>query len=458
MGNAFLSREKLKSDIQQLIEGGAFTEATYLLSDYKEIFPDDPEYYSMQTCIAILRGELQEAEGFILNGLRHSPTDSDLLYNWVYLLKLQGRDKEGIAAYARLRLFDEGKYSVEGLSPSTNGLATERVRVLHGTMEIANQMSTLSDGLNRKGVSSDTLSYYPNYLKYKADYVYDLTKLGDPANDIKTIAAQFIAEYDIFHFHFGTSLTLDYSDLPLLRDLGKKVFMHHWGSDVRYLSKAREINPYIKVKTADEAGIKRALDFLSRHIEHAVVADHELYMFVKDYYKNIHFIPQAINLDNYPYSPCVKRDRLLLVHAPTSPEIKGSQYIIDAVEKLKPHYNIDFRLIQGMAHSEAKALYQEADIIIDQILCGSYGLLAIEGMAMGKPVVCWITDYMREHYSNDLPLLSANPDTVYRVLKQALDNRDSLPDIGRRGRAYVEKNHDTVLVAGQLAALYKSIR
>lgn len=445
--------DDIKDKIRRMIEQRMFAPALAIAADYHEICPEDDDYFSIMACLSMASGDLAEAEKHVVEGLQRAGRDNhDLLFNLYQLKDLSGKDEEAyqIGVEMKLRQFGEPL--------ELNRPAADNVRIMHGTMEIANQMRTLSEGLNKKGMESKTVSYYPNYLNYAADCVYDLRKMSNPASDIKELAARYISEFDIFHYHYGTSLTLDYSDLPVLKDMGKTVLMHHWGSDIRILSQARAINPYIKVKTSDEAAIRGMLANLSRYIDHGIVADYELYIYIKDYYKNIHFIPQAIDLEKYPYFPTEKKNKLLLVHAPTNPEFKGSKHIIDALEKLKPHYDFEFKLIQGMAHDEAKKWYSKADLIVDQILCGSYGLLAIECMAMGKPVVSWLTDYIMEYYPKELPLLSANPDTIESVLREALDNQDQFAAIGKRGRAYVEKYHDINVVSGQLVELYKHIR
>ena len=448
----------IKLKIEQMISMGLYEEARICLEDYHKLCQTDVDYYSMSGCLYMAEGKLVDAEESFTEGIALDSANFDLLYNLCYLKRQMGNDAEALTYYYELKLRNyETPFGYEELIANSRDKASNELRVVHGTMEIANQMRALTNGIAAKGHYAKTLCYYPNYLKYHADYSFDIRQYADPVEQSKRIAAEILSEFDIFHFHYGMTLTLDQSDLPVLKDIGKKVVMHHWGSDVRLLSKALEVNPYIKVKSTDEEAIKRNLEHLSRYIDHGIIADRELYLFVKDYYKNIHFIPQAINLEEYPYMPSSKKKKLLLVHAPTSPEIKGSQYIINAVEKLRPHYNIEFKLIQGMSHEEAKQWYQQADLIVDEILCGAYGLLAIECMSMGKPVISWIPDYMKEHYPAELPLLSANPDTISQVIKNALDNRDALPEIGRRGRAYVEKYHDVNRVSEQLIALYRSL-
>lgn len=76
---------------------------------------------------------------------------------------------------------------------------------------------------------------------------------------------------------------------------------------------------------------------------------------------------------------------------------------------------------------------------------------------MGKPVICWISDYMKMNYPVDLPLIRANPDTITDTLEYVLRNRDMLPDHGRRGRSYVEKHHDVNKNSGKVLAVYHSL-
>lgn len=339
--------------------------------------------------------------------------------------------------------------------------APNQPRVLQGTIEIANQMNTLSTGLSKVGVYSRTLNYYPYYLNYQSDYLWPL--LGYRSHPElnkkqKRLAEYFLPYFDLFHFHFGTSLTFDYSDLPIYKQNEKPVIMQHWGSDIRYLSKAREHNPYSLVKDQNEIQIHNRLKSLSNTIKHCIVSDMELYQYVKEYYENVYVIPSMVNLDSYmPPTQKPLRQKPLIVHAPTSPYIKGTKYIMNAIETLKNQYSFDFQLIQGMSHTDAMKLYQKADLIIDQLHIGSYGLLAIEAMAMGKPVICWISEFMKENYPKELPIISANPDTITKVLENMLKNQDQMQELGIRGRKYAETHHDMEKNSINILEIYHSL-
>ena len=334
------------------------------------------------------------------------------------------------------------------------------MRIIHGTIEIANQMFTMVQGLRRIGLDARTINYYPSYLQYESDEVINIKAFRDAnlANKaLKELASRIIPAYDVFHYHFGTSLLLDYSDLPLLKEQNKKVLMHHWGSDVRRYSLAVRLNPYVKVKSMNENTIRNRLDRLSKYIETCVVCDEELYEYVKEYYRKVVVFPQVIDIQQYSAENNHQNGRLTIVHAPTSPGIKGTGYILKAVEELGKEHDFEFRLVKGMSHEEARKIYLNADIVIDQLLIGSYGLVSIENMALGKPVVCWISEFMKGKYPRELPIISANPDNIKEVIAYLLSNRDSLHEIGLKSRAYAEKYHDINKFSHKLLELYQSL-
>jgi hypothetical protein len=92
-------------------------------------------------------------------------------------------------------------------------------------------------------------------------------------------------------------------------------------------------------------------------------------------------------------------------------------------------------------------LYRRADIIIDQLLIGRYGVLAIEGMAMGKALIAYLCDDLVGYFSNGMPLLNANPDNITAALREAIRDGHRRNEVGRRARAFVEEVHDTRVVA-----------
>lgn len=452
----------MKNKIKKLILEGKTDLAADYLKKYFVENPYDIENYSLTAVILIERKAYKEALDTINDGLMVDPYNEDLLLNKVYLLDLLGNDNEAYDQFIYYNLINgiNSEFELEDFIQNSNYVKeSENKKVIQGTMEIANQVSTLTKEINRcsSGYIASDYNYYPSYLNYKNSNIIDLNSFNSISEAniiIKDRIKHEILNNDIFHFHFGTSLCLDNMDLPVLKKYNKKIFMQHWGSDVRRRSISFKYNPYTRVKFDDENIIVEKLEKLSQYIDNCIVNDYEMYLSVKDFYKNIYYLPQAINLDNYKVSS-EKFEKFTIVHAPTNKEVKGSLYILQAIERLKKEYDFDFITVENMPHNEAKKIYAKADLIIDQILLGAYGLFAIESMALGKPVITYICDEFKKLYPDDLPIISANPHNIYNVIKHLLDNKECLNELGNKSRRYIEKVHDVNNVVERLIEIYE---
>ena len=86
--------------------------------------------------------------------------------------------------------------------------------------------------------------------------------------------------------------------------------------------------------------------------------------------------------------------------------------MIAAVEGL----DADLELVEGLHHDEAFERYRAADIVVDQLNAGWYGLFAIEAMALGKPVVTFLHDEAVRRteaaFGTRVPIVSATAETL----------------------------------------------
>lgn len=108
------------------------------------------------------------------------------------------------------------------------------------------------------------------------------------------------------------------------------------------------------------------------------------------------FLPYA-HVDLNDWKPCEPQPDgtrpLRVVHAPSDPIVKGTRFVVDAVERLRSEgIGIELELVQGLSRTEARRAYESADLAIDQLLVGWYGGVAVEQMALARPVVCYVRD------------------------------------------------------------------
>ncbi len=184
-----------------------------------------------------------------------------------------------------------------------------------------------------------------------------------------------------------------------------------------------------------------------------------MYQYLKiDLWKGIHVLRHGIITSEYePVYPDPDNNQPVIVHAPTSQVIKGTSFVIDAISNLKKKYKLKFHLVHGMPRSKALSIIRSSDIFLDQFVLGIHGMVTLEAMAFGKPVVCYIKPSLISKYPADLPIINANPDNLAFVLEKLILDGKIRHETGKRSRAYVEKYHDAVKLAHELVEIYSKI-
>jgi glycosyltransferase involved in cell wall biosynthesis len=118
----------------------------------------------------------------------------------------------------------------------------------------------------------------------------------------------------------------------------------------------------------------------------------------------------------------------------------------------------DLVLVEGLHHDEAFERYREADIVVDQLNAGWYGLFAIECMALGKPVVTFLHEEALRRTEDELgvqvPIVRATKEDLRSRLEPLVADAAERRRIGAASRAYVEQVHDLDRVADRLLDLY----
>jgi glycosyltransferase involved in cell wall biosynthesis len=242
--------------------------------------------------------------------------------------------------------------------------------------------------------------------------------------------ARLAPQTDVFHFYFGLTLLPRSVQFPLLRALGKRSVMHFLGSDIR-------------------GKTPRELDW-SRRAGARIVGSYDAVRWVPD----AHVIPPGIDLASIEPAPPSGRERALVLHAPSSRRRKGTEHVIAACEQL----GVDLEIVEGLDHREAFERYRAADVVVDQLNAGWYGVLAIEAMALGKPVVTFLHDEAvrrtEEAFGIEVPIVSATKDTLADVLRPLVESPEERSRAGAASRAYVERVHDLQQMTDRLLDLY----
>ena len=285
--------------------------------------------------------------------------------------------------------------------------------------------------LRRKGAHAELAVFERYKLHPETDWVIDRPRplLNRHATQLNAFL-RFARRFDVFHFYFGLTLVPKRAQFPLLRALRKKSVVHFLGSDIRG-------KPPAELAWAAKAGARIVGSFdAARWVPEAEV------------------IPPGIDLRDVVPIPPSDRERPIAVHAPSSRRRKGTDEVIAACEQL----DVDLELIEGLHHDEAFARYRSADIVVDQLNAGWYGVFAIEAMALGKPVVTFLHEEAVERteqaFGVEVPIVSATKETLVERLRPLVEDAAERRRIGAASRAYVERVHDVDAVADRLLDIY----
>jgi glycosyltransferase involved in cell wall biosynthesis len=344
------------------------------------------------------------------------------------------------------------------------------MRALLAPYNFAGQPVLVTQALRARGVDAQHLLYAwkwrASYFGYEMDRVVELNKANWLSVQFQALNDVIAERPDVVHlwnrsliappggFSFFSGM-----DLPYLKAAGIPVIYRFTGYDLRIPTLEKQLNPFSPLLHGYEVNIDEEAQrhyhaHLRQWVDAFVVQDPEMQAFMPD----AEMIPRGIDLDRFEYVGVEPTRRPLIVHAPSSQVIKGTEGVLAAVETLRGRgLEFDFQLIEQMGHAEAVDWYRRADVIIDGMRIGWYAVLGVEGMALGKPVVTYIRPGLEKEIDRPLPVVSANLDTLADRLEDLIRDPDGRVERGRRSRRFAEEVHDVRNVAAQLEALYRRV-
>ncbi len=335
-------------------------------------------------------------------------------------------------------------------------------RVFIGFGNAAGYAIRLLKGFEKIGVNADAYTEGMHVYEYSTerlkDYRLPKSKWGQRIYT-RWFFIKCLLKYKAFLFISPQTFIKDFKDLKILKLFRKRTVLLFTGCDVQQpemtiqfpfsschdcgIEYQEFVGCYPETKKLRTRKIERLIDVISNDRALRNVLSREA----------VH-INQPINIEEFPESIThPKNSKPVIFHAPSNYGYKGSKYLVEAIERLKKEFDFEFRLISNV---KLKDLYKEinsADIVVDQLIQGWFGMLPLEAMMYEKPVVCYMREDVVRALPSDNPMINANPATIYEVLKNLLKDPSSWRETGVAGRKYVMKYHDAALIAKQYSDL-----
>lgn len=330
------------------------------------------------------------------------------------------------------------------------------MRVLHFPTTTGGQAPALAAAERALGIDSFVVADAPVAARYPADRFLCSQGSGKVRRAIARIGFGLTAlgRYDVVHFNGGQTMLNAAGrgwDLALWRACGSRLVMTFQGSD------ARPAHILGTPNGVPESFRRALIANATRFCTHRFCLNPDLLEFVPD----SEFLPYV---SSPPSSvvvrpPSIDRDRpLRIVHAPTKRHVKGTEHVLAARDALR-EFDIEWRIVEGVSQAQVGEELDAADLVIDQLRAGWYGVLAVEAMLRGKPVICHISEASRRTapplVADALPIVDATPQTITEVVRELVAARERLADLSRQSRHFAATIHDPSEIARRLVGIYR---
>lgn len=130
-----------------------------------------------------------------------------------------------------------------------------------------------------------------------------------------------------------------------------------------------------------------------------------------------------------------------VLHLPSSRELSNSTQIELVGNLLDAQGLIEFRTVTGLSPSDVRREVEWADIVIDKIGIGVYGVMAVQVMASGRLLIGDV-DAITQERVPDLPLIQSSIATLESVIRDLVADRSTWDARAAAGQAFARKHHD----------------
>ncbi|AEE20078.1 glycosyl transferase family 1 [Dokdonia sp. Hel_I_63] len=270
---------------------------------------------------------------------------------------------------------------------------------------------------------------------------------------------------------FDTTPSLELEIAQYLKNHNKKIFLLSCGADYPSITHAfTEELPYTIVTPFQEEKIDKKsfapalkyleLDYKELHkelyelIDGVIATDLDYHIPLKDYDAYIGLIPNPINTDTIKSLPQENTNPIIIFHGINRANYfkKGNDIFENALAIIKEKYASKVTIIttESLPYKTYIKKYNSAHIILDQIYSHDQGYNALEAMAKGKIVFTGAGSHFKEHYNLlETVAIDATPDVdqIVRSLEKLIENPETIEEIRRNARLFIETHHNYKKVA-----------
>ena len=270
------------------------------------------------------------------------------------------------------------------------------------------------------------------------------------------------SDYLIIVSSFGFGTRFDKYLLKILSKIIPKKYVLFTGNDIRIPEIELKINSFYKYAYFNpgyegkrwetyQSSMKLQSQFSS--LGFGVIGNIETAPFInKEFFGNFKTLYHPSS-NRLPFDEMlkVKNKKLKIIHAPSSYYYKGTNFVLDAIRELEKRniQGYEFEVLMGLNQCEYLLKLLNADILIDQLIGGWYGISAQQALEYNVLTIVYLTSE-KMAFASDCPIVNANPNNLADILIDLIARPDLIESIRKKGNAYYQKYHHPKVVGREL--------
>jgi hypothetical protein len=253
------------------------------------------------------------------------------------------------------------------------------------------------------------------------------------------------------------------SEILKLLETADIIHLHNWidlsqnkfGLDFnRYLKKGQRL---IRQFHTEPGKLAKTWGVSQHEIINDSVAQLVLAQFHERYYPRARIVPNIVPIFDQDYLPSTAKApnaSCRIFFSPTSMRsawesrwnTKGAFETIKIVEKQQKKLHFEFECISRRPHLETLSKKQASDVVIDEVVTGSYHLSTLEGLSQGKPTLAYLdnrtisTIYEVTGAISQIPIVNTQLEDLSAALKRLVEDKPLRGYLGAYSREWMEKH------------------
>ena len=259
---------------------------------------------------------------------------------------------------------------------------------------------------------------------------------------------------DVYHAHYLLQ------DCFIAAYLGKKPLIGHaHGSDLR--------------STLNHPVWGRIVRYNLAKCDRVIVSTPDILGIAKKFRDDAVYLPNPVDMTLFYPKPLMSHGgkKRVLIASDSNWGVKGTDIAIRALSRIKDDvevsiiaYGKDFdktvalasslglrlNVLPKVPHERLNEYYWNADVVLDQFKLGSLGMVSLEAIACGRPVITYVSSGYSEY--SDFPLKDVSTEEEVAL---AVNNADI--KLWQKEYTYLEKNHKPEVIVEKLLNLYCNV-